>query len=88
MEHAPDRAARIVVDTISAKEYDMEPNCTRYVSDIELEALYGINRRTWQQWRFRGQGPRYSKAGRLVRYDVRDVEAWLAAHKTQEPIAA
>jgi Helix-turn-helix domain len=59
----------------------MEPNSTRYVSDIQLEALYNINRRTWQQWRFRGHGPAYTKAGRLVRYDLRDVEAWLGRDK-------
>jgi hypothetical protein len=60
----------------------MEPISTRYVSDVQLETLYNIKRRTWQQWRFRGQGPAYTKAGRLIRYDLRDVEAWLERDKT------
>ena len=35
--------------------------------------------RTLEQWRYRKVGPRYIKAGpREVRYDWRDVDAWLA----------
>ena len=29
------------------------------------------------QWRYLGQGPRFVKLGRSVRYRVSDVEAWL-----------
>ncbi len=32
---------------------------------------------TLTTWRSRGAGPRYVKAGKLVRYRVADVEAWL-----------
>ena len=61
----------------------MEPIAPKYASDVLLEKLYDINRRTWRQWRLRGQGPRYTKVNgtRLVRYDLRDVEAWLAQYK-------
>jgi predicted DNA-binding transcriptional regulator AlpA len=60
----------------------MESIVAKYASDVLLEKLYDINRRTWRQWRMRGQGPRYTKVGaRLVRYDLRDVEAWLAEYK-------
>lgn len=60
----------------------METTPARYVSDTQLEKLYSIKKRTWEQWRFRGKGPRYCKVGRLVRYDLRDVEAWLERDKT------
>jgi hypothetical protein len=33
--------------------------------------------RTLEQWRYRGVGPRYVKAGRDVRYRWQDVETWL-----------
>ena len=34
---------------------------------------------TIEGWRVKGIGPRYVKIGRLVRYRIEDVEAWLEA---------
>lgn len=34
---------------------------------------------TLAQWRYLGQGPKFLKVGRYVRYRWRDVESWLAA---------
>lgn len=34
---------------------------------------------TLGQWRYRGEGPRYSKVGKLVRYSRGDLDLWLAA---------
>ena len=64
-------------------DYDMDSIAPKYASDLLLEKLYDINCRTWRQWRLRGQGPVYSKVNgtRLVRYDLRDVEGWLAQYK-------
>ena len=61
----------------------MESIEPKYASDVLLEKLYDINRRTWRQWRLRGQGPRFVKVGRLVRYDLRDVNDWMAQHASQ-----
>jgi len=33
---------------------------------------------TLAQWRYLGQGPRFHKVGRFVRYRWSDVEKWLA----------
>jgi hypothetical protein len=33
---------------------------------------------TLAQWRYLGQGPRFHKVGRFVRYRWSDVETWLA----------
>jgi predicted DNA-binding transcriptional regulator AlpA len=49
----------------------------RYLSDIEVEALYGIRRKTLQNWRILGRGPIYKKFGSGVRYDVAALEAWI-----------
>ena len=49
------------------------------LTEIEVEQIYGLKRRTLQQWRFLGRGPRYAKAGRCVRYLVRDIEDFLNA---------
>lgn len=53
------------------------PTIKRFLSDSDVEALYGIPRRTLQNWRVLGRGPLYRKFGNGVRYDVRDLEAWI-----------
>jgi hypothetical protein len=42
-------------------------------------AFFGIKPATMRKWRRLGIGPRYLKFGRLVRYDLRDLEAFKAA---------
>jgi len=49
----------------------------RFFSEIELEASFGIPRKTLQNWRMLGRGPRYRKFGAGVRYDIQDVELWI-----------
>lgn len=49
----------------------------RFISDLEVELLFGIPRKTLQNWRVLGRGPRYRKFGAGVRYDVRDLESWI-----------
>jgi len=49
----------------------------RFLSDAEVESVYGIRRKTLQNWRLVGRGPRYRKFGAGVRYDVADVELWI-----------
>jgi predicted DNA-binding transcriptional regulator AlpA len=49
----------------------------RFVSEIELEQLTGISRRTWQKHRLFNRGPRYYKICGSIRYDVEEVVAWI-----------
>lgn len=49
----------------------------RFISDVEIEATFGISRRTLQNWRVFGRGPIYRKFGNSVRYDIADLEAWI-----------
>jgi hypothetical protein len=49
----------------------------RFFSDVEIEASFGIPRKTLQNWRILGRGPIYRKFGNSVRYDVADLEAWV-----------
>jgi len=49
----------------------------RFFSDVELEASFGIPRKTLQNWRILGRGPIYRKFGNSVRYDIADVETWI-----------
>jgi predicted DNA-binding transcriptional regulator AlpA len=49
----------------------------RFLSDLDVEAMYGIPRKTLQNWRVLGRAPIYRKFGNGVRYDIRDLEAWI-----------
>ena len=49
----------------------------RFITDVEIEHAYGIPRKTLQNWRVLGKGPRFRKFGSGVRYKVSDVEAWV-----------
>jgi len=52
----------------------------RLLSEQQVEQCYGLRVRTLQRWRLESRGPRYRKlAGSLVRYDVRDLDAWIAS---------
>lgn len=50
-------------------------------------AYTGHSPRTYQQWRYRGEGPPYIKCGKAVRYSLRDLDAWLLEHRV-DPSAA
>ena len=49
----------------------------RFITDVEIEHAYGIPRKTLQNWRVLGKGPRFRKFGSGVRYKVSEVEAWV-----------
>jgi predicted DNA-binding transcriptional regulator AlpA len=49
------------------------------LTDFDLERLTGKARSSWQKARLTGDGPKFIRLGRLVRYWASDVEAWLAA---------
>jgi len=67
-----------------------DPRVPRLVSEQQLEEITGIGARTWQDWRLKRKGPRFIKCGRLVRYDLAEVERWLAARtiETADPSLA
>jgi predicted DNA-binding transcriptional regulator AlpA len=52
------------------------------LTDFDLERLTGRARSSWQKARLTGNSPKFIRLGRLVRYRLSDVEAWLAAHPT------
>ena len=49
----------------------------RFVSEVKLEQLTGISRRTWQKHRLFNRGPRYYKICGSIRYDIEEVVAWI-----------
>ena len=51
------------------------------LTEKEAAELICYSQRALQNWRIRGGGPEYIKIGRLVRYQRRDVEAFIQERK-------
>ena len=49
----------------------------RFVSEIDLEQITGISRRTWQKHRLFERGPRYYKIHGAIRYELDEVLSWI-----------
>lgn len=55
-----------------------------YLTPEQASVYLQIPLKTLQEWRTsrrKGSGPRYMRDGRVVRYALKDLEAWAAAHK-------
>ncbi len=51
----------------------------RYVNDVEAAKILSSSPQTLRNWRHIGRGPVYSKRGRMVRYSVADLLAFMEA---------
>ena len=52
---------------------------TTLLTEQEAAALLKVTVKGVQGWRHRGGGPRYCKVGRLVRYRLEDLQAFVLA---------
>ena len=50
---------------------------SRLVTERDTAELLGVSVRTFQKWRLPGNGPRFVKLGHAVRYDLKDLEAYI-----------
>ena len=55
----------------------MENLAHKYLSTKELSDILGLNPCTLRCWRMRKQGPPWVKIGRVARYAVSAVNAWI-----------
>lgn len=51
----------------------------RWLTSREASAFLGLADQTLANWRYLGKGPRFYRVGQLVKYDERDLDAWLEA---------
>lgn len=59
----------------------MKPNDTeRLLTRVEVEERFGIPKRFLEVAALRGNGPKIVRIGRLVRYRVKDIDAWIDAN--------
>jgi predicted DNA-binding transcriptional regulator AlpA len=52
-----------------------------FLSDRQVSQQLGMSRQTLANWRHLGRGPRFVKAGRLIRYAMNDLLAFMEARK-------
>lgn len=50
-----------------------------FVSKTVAAQITGVGERTLDKWAYLGTGPRWTRVGRLRRYRVSDLYAWLEA---------
>lgn len=55
------------------------PSTSRALTEREVSDLLGLSVATLRAWRHRGQGPRFLRLGRAVRYLPADLEAFVGA---------
>ncbi len=48
------------------------------LTEVQVEAEYGLRRRTLQAMRYRGNGPKFLKPNGSIYYRREDIDAWLA----------
>ena len=53
------------------------------VDERGAAAIIGCSVALMRKWRRFGNGPRYCKLGRLVRYEQADIHAFLEAHRVE-----
>ena len=53
----------------------------RMLRTPEAAGYLGVSVRTLEDWRYRSGGPACVHIGKLVRYDIKDLDAWIEEHK-------
>jgi predicted DNA-binding transcriptional regulator AlpA len=57
------------------------PITNRRLRTADASAYCGSSKSTFEKYRLTGEGPAYSKIGRVVVYDKADLEIWLNSKK-------
>ncbi len=57
------------------------------ITTIEAGQYLGCSAAALRAWRRSGLGPRFFRAGRLIRYRYQDLDAWIAenSHNSSDP---
>jgi predicted DNA-binding transcriptional regulator AlpA len=59
----------------------MHPTGYRRLRAPEAASYLGLSSSTLAKMRLRGDGPTFLKLNRVVAYDIRDLDAWLAIRR-------
>lgn len=53
-------------------------NTDKLLTQKEVKEIIGLADSTLEQWRLKGKGPKFIKLGRLVRYRLSDIDAYIS----------
>jgi hypothetical protein len=56
-----------------------------FLNPAGVEKYYGISKGTLANWRCQGDGPAFSKNGRTITYNRKDVEDYIKATRVRRP---
>lgn len=75
-------AVSVMSPDIVAAAAGIMPPCIAHLRPIDAARYLGLAVATLAKQRSQRVGPRFSRLGRVILYDVADLDAWLRAHKT------
>lgn len=70
---ASDRSAATIAAVVQLEQLTI-------LTEGEAALVLGVSPATLATWRCRGQGPRFARHGRFVRYRRADLDKWLTAN--------
>ena len=70
--------AQRVTEIISQRPLPAQPE---YVSPAQAANILDLPPRTLQNWRFRDDGPPFTRYGQTIRYKVTDLHDWMQSNK-------
>ncbi len=76
--HFPEHAGRMAM-LIAEQLRDNSPVAPEYLNPKDAARFAGFTPKALERMRQRGEGPRYSKVGRSIRYALADLRAWMEA---------
>ena len=56
------------------------------IDERAAAARLGVSPATMRLWRSQGKGPAFVRGPRMIRYDQRDLDAWIAAHRVGKAV--
>ena len=77
-EHA-NRMAMLIADRLR----DNPPIVPEYLNSKQAATFTSFTPKALERMRQRGEGPRYSKVGKSIRYALADLRAWMEKNSVQ-----
>lgn len=81
LEPVYEEHARLVAARVVELLRDRDTIAPEYVGPREAAVFLSVSFRTLEGWRADDEGPAFVRMGRLTRYKVSDLHAWMAARR-------
>ncbi len=75
--------AELIAAHLVAHLRDNPPIVPEYLDQAQAATLTGFTPKALERKRQRGEGPRYTKIGKSIRYAVADLRAWMRENRIE-----